>query len=83
MRYGMENKMNRMICATIERCSENPNVSIHDQNAGSNNVLKKEMPNRAELAIRNLVVGDPTMWVCFRKMLIRCAGGGLSSTSSG
>lgn len=61
----MENKMNRVIRAAIERRDANPIVSIHDQGAGGNgNVLKEiSAPNGAELDIRNLVVGDPTMSV--------------------
>ena len=55
----MENKMNRVIRHT------NPIVSIHDQGAGGNgNVLKAiSAPNGAEIDIRNMVVGDPTMSV--------------------
>ena len=61
----MENKMNRVIRAAIERRDANPIVSIHDQGAGGNgNVLKEiSAPNGAEIDIRNLVVGDPTMSV--------------------
>ena len=61
----MENKMNRVIRAAIERRGENPIVSIHDQGAGGNgNVLKEiSVPNGAEIDIRNMVVGDPTMSV--------------------
>ena len=64
-----ENMMNRVIL------SEDPIVSIHDQDAGGN-VLKESMPNGAEMVIHNLVVGDPAMWakelwVCCRRMLIR------------
>ena len=47
--------MNRVIL------SEDPIVSIHDQDAGDN-VLKESMPNGAEMVIRNRVVGDPIMW---------------------
>ena len=61
----MENKMNRVIRAAIERRGENPIVSIHDQGAGGNgNVLKAiSAPNGAEIDIRNMEVGDPTMSV--------------------
>ena len=61
----MENKMNRVIRAAIERRGENPIVSIHDQGAGGNGNVLKEIcaPNGAEIDIRNLVVGDPTMSV--------------------
>ena len=52
----MENKMNRVIRAAIERRGENPIVSIHDQGAGGNgNVLKEiSAPNGAEIDIRNM-----------------------------
>ncbi|KAK8819350.1 hypothetical protein WA577_005300 [Blastocystis sp. JDR] len=55
----MENKMNRVIRDT------NPIVWIHEQGAGGNgNVLKAiSSPNGAEIDIRNMVVGDPTMCV--------------------
>ena len=61
----MENKMNRVIRAAIERRDANPIVSIHDQGAGGNGNVLKEIcsPNGAELDIRNVVVGDPTMSV--------------------
>ena len=61
----MENKMNRVIRAAIECRGANPIVSIHDQGAGGNgNVLKEiSAPNGAELDIRKVVVGDPTMSV--------------------
>ena len=55
----MENKMNRVIRDT------NPIVWIHDQGAGGNGKVVKEIsaPNGAEMDIRNMVVGDPTMCV--------------------
>ncbi|KAK8821382.1 hypothetical protein WA577_006680 [Blastocystis sp. JDR] len=55
----MENKMNRVIRHA------NPIVSIHDQGAGGNGKVLKEIsaPNGAEIDIRNMVVGDPTMSV--------------------
>ena len=55
----MENKMNRVIRG------ENPIVWIHDQGAGGNGKVLKEIswPNGAEMDIRNMVVGDPTMRV--------------------
>ena len=38
----MENKMNRVIRACVEKCGANPIISIHDQGAGGNgNVLKE------------------------------------------
>ena len=51
--------MNRMIRDT------NPIVSIHDQGAGSNGNVLKEISTLkgAEIDIRNMVVGDPTMCV--------------------
>ena len=61
----MENKMNRVIRAAIECREKNPIVSIHDQGAGGNgNVLKEIVaPVGGEIDIRNVVVGDPTMSV--------------------
>ena len=49
----MENKMNRVIRAAIECRDKNPIVSIHDQGAGGNgNVLKEiSAPNGAEMDI--------------------------------
>ena len=61
----MENKMNRVIRACAELGDGNPIVSIHDQGAGGNgNVLKEIVePAGARLEVRRLVVGDDTMSV--------------------
>lgn len=71
----MESKMNKVIRACIELGERNPIVSIHDQGAGGNgNVLKEivEVPhaqpgdaNRggARYEVRNLLVGDDTLSV--------------------
>lgn len=71
----MENKMNKVIRACIELGERNPIVSIHDQGAGGNgNVLKEivEVPhakpgdaNRggARYEVRKLLVGDETLSV--------------------
>ena len=55
----MENKMNRVIRG------KNPIVSIHEQGAGGNGKVVKEIsgPNGAEIDIRSMVVGDSTMCV--------------------
>jgi len=59
----MENKMNRLIRALIEMGEDNPIVSIHDQGAGGNgNVLKEIVdPLGARYEIRNIKVGDKTL----------------------
>ena len=61
----MENRMNRVIRACIELGGENPIVSIHDQGAGGNGNVLKEIcdPLGARLQIRNIPVGDPTLSV--------------------
>eukprot|EP00326_Haptolina_ericina_P037336 CAMPEP_0181236458 /NCGR_PEP_ID=MMETSP1096-20121128/38191_1 /TAXON_ID=156174 ORGANISM="Chrysochromulina ericina, Strain CCMP281" /NCGR_SAMPLE_ID=MMETSP1096 /ASSEMBLY_ACC=CAM_ASM_000453 /LENGTH=887 /DNA_ID=CAMNT_0023331649 /DNA_START=70 /DNA_END=2734 /DNA_ORIENTATION=- len=61
----MENKMNRVIRACLELGDKNPIVSIHDQGAGGNGNVCKEIvePLGARLQIRNLVIGDPTLSV--------------------
>ncbi|RHY33061.1 hypothetical protein DYB32_001916 [Aphanomyces invadans] len=70
----MENKMNRVIRACVELGDRNPIVSIHDQGAGGNgNVLKEivEPTNghgggaRYELfyEVRNILIGDETLSV--------------------
>ncbi|KAK8811334.1 hypothetical protein WA158_003068 [Blastocystis sp. Blastoise] len=61
----MENKMNRLIRACIEMRDKNPIVSIHDQGAGGNGNVLKEIcdPLGAEIDIRQLAVGDDTMSV--------------------
>eukprot|EP00518_Triparma_eleuthera_P019398 CAMPEP_0197563318 /NCGR_PEP_ID=MMETSP1320-20131121/28510_1 /TAXON_ID=91990 /ORGANISM="Bolidomonas sp., Strain RCC2347" /LENGTH=1302 /DNA_ID=CAMNT_0043125113 /DNA_START=89 /DNA_END=3994 /DNA_ORIENTATION=+ len=61
----MENRMNRLMRACIEMGEANPIVSVHDQGAGGNgNVLKEIVePAGAEYDIRKIYVGDETMSV--------------------
>ncbi|WCJ19662.1 Phosphoribosylformylglycinamidine synthase [Euphorbia peplus] len=59
----MAQKLYRVIRACIEMGDKNPIISIHDQGAGGNcNVVKEIIyPKGAEIDIRKIVVGDPTM----------------------
>jgi len=61
----MEQKMNRVIRACVELGEKNPIISVHDQGAGGNcNVLKEICePLGGRIDIRALPVGDPTMSV--------------------
>jgi phosphoribosylformylglycinamidine synthase len=61
----MEHKVNRVIRACIEMGDENPIVSIHDQGAGGNcNVVKEIIyPAGARINIRDILVGDNTLSV--------------------
>lgn len=61
----MENKMNRALRACIEMGNDNPIVSIHDQGAGGNGNVVKEIcnPAGAKIDIRNVLVGDDTLSV--------------------
>ncbi len=61
----MEQKLNRVIRACSELGPDNPIVSIHDQGAGGNcNVLKEIVePNGARIEIREVPVGDETLSV--------------------
>ena len=61
----MENRMNRVIRACTEMGDANPIVSIHDQGAGGNGNVLKELvePLGAKLQVRNIVSGDPTLSV--------------------
>jgi phosphoribosylformylglycinamidine synthase len=61
----MEQKVNRVIRACVELGSGNPIVSIHDQGAGGNcNVLKEIVePEGARIDIREVLVGDETLSV--------------------
>ncbi len=61
----MENKLNRVIRACVELGEENPIVSIHDQGAGGNcNVVKEIIsPEGAKIDIRKIIVGDETLSV--------------------
>jgi len=61
----MEQKVNRVIRACVEMGPDNPIVSIHDQGAGGNcNVLKEIVePEGAEIHLRKILVGDETLSV--------------------
>ena len=59
----MENKMNRVIRACIELGDRNPIRSIHDQGAGGNSNVLKEIaePAGCKLDLRKLLIGDPSL----------------------
>jgi len=61
----MEQKVNRVIRACVERGDKNPFVSIHDQGAGGNSNVIKEIiyPAGARIRIRNILLGDDTLSV--------------------
>ena len=61
----MEQKANRVIRACVELGEANPIVSIHDQGAGGNcNVLKEIVaPEGARIEVRSIPVGNATMSV--------------------
>ena len=61
----MEQKLNRVIRACVELGDQNPIVSIHDQGAGGNcNVIKELVdPAGARIDIRAIPVGDETLSV--------------------
>lgn len=61
----MEQKLNRVIRACVEMAENNPVISIHDQGAGGNcNVVKEIIyPAGARIEIRNVLVGDNTLSV--------------------
>ncbi|XP_058109740.1 probable phosphoribosylformylglycinamidine synthase, chloroplastic/mitochondrial [Magnolia sinica] len=61
----MSQKLYRVVRACVEMGEENPIISIHDQGAGGNcNVVKEIIyPKGAEIDIRAIVVGDQTMSV--------------------
>lgn len=61
----MEQKVNRVIRACVEKGEDNPIISIHDQGAGGNcNVVKEIIyPAGAKIEIRNVQVGDGTLSV--------------------
>ena len=61
----MEQKVNRVIRACVEMGEENPIVSIHDQGAGGNcNVLKEIVaPEGARIHVRDFPVGDRSLSV--------------------
>jgi phosphoribosylformylglycinamidine synthase len=59
----MEQKLNRVIRACIELGDGNPIVSIHDQGAGGNcNVVKEIIyPAGAKINLRDIILGDNTL----------------------
>ena len=61
----MEQKMNRVIRACVELGDANPIVSIHDQGAGGNcNVVKEIIyPAGATIEVRKIQLGDNTLSV--------------------
>jgi phosphoribosylformylglycinamidine synthase len=61
----MEQKVNRVIRACVEKGEDNPIISIHDQGAGGNcNVVKEIIyPAGAKIEIRNVQIGDSTLSV--------------------
>lgn len=61
----MEQKMNRVLRACIEMGDDNPIVSIHDQGAGGNcNVVKEIInPAGAKIEVRKIQLGDNTLSV--------------------
>jgi phosphoribosylformylglycinamidine synthase len=61
----MEQKLNRVIRACIEMGEKNPIVSIHDQGAGGNcNVVKEIIcPAGARVEVRSIQLGDNTLSV--------------------
>ena len=61
----MEQKVNRVIRACVEMGEKNPIISIHDQGAGGNcNVVKEIIyPAGAKIEIRNIQLGDDTLSV--------------------
>jgi phosphoribosylformylglycinamidine synthase len=61
----MEQKVNRAIRACVELGEDNPIVSIHDQGAGGNcNVVKEIVyPAGGRVEIREIMVGDETLSV--------------------
>jgi phosphoribosylformylglycinamidine synthase len=61
----MEQKVNRVIRSCVEMGEKNPIISIHDQGAGGNcNVVKEIIyPAGAKIEIRNIQLGDDTLSV--------------------
>src|SRR4030066_1785929 len=59
----MEQKVNRVIRACVEMGDANPVISIHDQGAGGNSNVIKEIvyPAGATISIRNILLGDDTL----------------------
>jgi phosphoribosylformylglycinamidine synthase len=61
----MEQKLNRVLRACVEMGDENPIISIHDQGAGGNSNVVKEIiyPAGARIEIRDILLGDNTLSV--------------------
>lgn len=61
----MEQKMNRAVRACVERGGRNPICSIHDQGAGGNGNVLKELsePQGAVIYTKSFQLGDPTLSV--------------------
>lgn len=61
----MEQKTNRVIRTCVELGADNPIISIHDQGAGGNGNVLKEIaePAGALINIRDLVIGDKSLSV--------------------
>ncbi len=61
----MENRMVRLMRACCDLGDKNPIISVHDQGAGGNGNILKELvePVGAEYDIRNVYVGDKTLSV--------------------
>ena len=61
----MEQKVNRVLRACVEMGDDNPIISIHDQGAGGNcNVLKEIVePAGARIEVRDIPVGDESLSV--------------------
>ncbi len=61
----MEQKLNRVIRACTEMTDKNPIISIHDQGAGGNSNVIKEIiyPEGARIEVRNILLGDNTLSV--------------------
>ncbi|XP_018410968.1 PREDICTED: phosphoribosylformylglycinamidine synthase [Nanorana parkeri] len=61
----MEQKMNRAVRACVERGDKNPVCSIHDQGAGGNGNVLKELsePEGAIIYTKAFQLGDPTLSV--------------------
>lgn len=59
----MEQKLNRVIRACTEMGSQNPILSIHDQGAGGNGNVLKELvePAGAVIFTKNFELGDPSI----------------------
>jgi len=61
----MEQKLHRIIRACVEYGDKNPIVSIHDQGAGGNCNVVKELvhPAGARVEVRKIILGDETLSV--------------------